>query len=190
MQFVANIITILGGAIFVISIQWEIGLIALAPAVFLLIFTQLLSPWIKERNAVNQKNLGSLSGEISESIDNFKVVVAFNRRDYFRQKFSDINTINYTSAVSAGIANNTLTPTYGLAAGIAQILVIAFGLSFITRGDFTIGLLISYLTYINRIYDPLKQMANVWSSFQTAFASWDRIDAILVLKTDLLQVPS
>lgn len=189
-QFVANIIMIVGGAIFVLSIHWKIGLVSLAPAVFLLLLTQLLSPWIKEKNVNNQNNLGNLSGEISESIDNFKVVVAFNRRDYFRKKFYEINTINYFSAISAGIANNTLNPLYTFAAGIAQLLVIAFGLTFITNGDFTAGLLISYLTYVNRIYDPLKQMASVWSSFQTAFASWDRIYPILILDSDLSQIPA
>ena len=187
-QFVANIITIIGGAIFVIAINWKIGLIALAPAVLLIIFTQILSPWIKEKNFINQKNLGGLSGEISESIDNFKVVVAFNRRDYFVKKFREVNEINYKSAISAGIANNTLTPTYGFASGMAQLLVIAFGITFIISGSFTLGLLISFLTYVSRIYDPLKQMATIWSSFQTAFASWDRVSAILELESDLVKV--
>lgn len=187
-QFVANIITIIGGAIFVLTINWRIGLIALAPAVFLLIFTRILSPWIKRKNAINQKNLGSMSSEISESIDNFKVVVAFNRRDYFREKFNEVNEMNYKSAVDAGIANNTLTPTYGLASGTAQLLVLAFGLSFIVTGNFTLGLLISFLTYVSRIYDPLKQMATVWSSFQIAFASWDRVYAILELDSDLTKI--
>lgn len=189
-QFVANGITILGGAIFVLAIQWKIGLIALAPAVFLLLFTQVLSPWIRRKNAINQSNVGLMSAEISESIDNFKVVVAFNRRDYFREKFREVNNSNYSSAVGAGIANNTLTPTYGFATGIAQLLVIAFGIIFISKGDFTLGLLISFITYVNRIYDPLKHMATIWSSFQTAFASWDRIYAILVFDSNLLKTQS
>jgi ATP-binding cassette subfamily B protein len=189
-QFVANIITIIGGAIFVLMINWEIGLIALAPAVFLLIFTKILSPWIRQKNAINQKNLGNMSGEISESIDNFKVVVAFNRRDYFRKKFREVNNINYKSAISAGIANNTLAPTYGFASGIAQLLVIAFGLTFIASGNFTLGLLISFLAYISKIYNPLRKMAAIWSNFQTAFASWDRIHAILLLNSDLIKIPS
>jgi ATP-binding cassette subfamily B protein len=189
-QFVANIITIIGGVVFVLAINWEIGLIALAPVAFLLVFTRVLSPWIKQKNFINQKNLGGMSGEVSESIDNFKVIVAFNRRDYFREKFREVNELNYNSAVSAGIANNTLTPTYGFASGIAQLLVIVFGLTFIASGNFTLGLLISFLSYVNIIYNPLKQMATVWSSFQTAFASWDRINAILEIDSDLIKIPS
>src|SRR6185295_5764513 len=48
----------------------------------------------------------------------------------------------------------------------------------------------SFLTYVARMYDPLRQMAALWASFQTAFASWDRVHAILELDTDLLKIPT
>ncbi len=189
-QFVASILTIVGAAIFAISINAKMGLIAIAPAIFLIIFTQIITPWIKRKNAANLKNIGGMSGEVSESLDNFKVVVAFNRRDYFQEKFREVNEANYKTAVGAGIANNTLTPTYGLASNVAQLLVLAFGISLISTGNFTLGLLISFITYVSRIYDPFRQMAALWASFQTAFASWDRIHAILMLDSDLLNIPS
>lgn len=189
-QFMANIITIVGAAIFVLSINWKLGIIAIGPGLFLLIFTQVLSPWIKNRNAANLKSIGSMSAEISESIDNFKVIVAFNRRDYFRDKFEKVTASNYEAATKAGIANVTLTPTYGLASNLALLSVIAFGLTLITTGSFSLGLLISFITYVGRIYDPLRQMAALWSNFQTAFAGWDRIHSILVLDSDMKMIES
>ena len=189
-QFVANIITIVGAAIFVLSINLKMGLVAVIPALVLIAFTQVVSPWIKRKNASSLKGVGNMSAEVSESIDNFQVVVAFNRRDYFREKFAEVNEANYKAAVGAGIANNTLTPTYGLASNIAQLAVVAFGLDLIATGHFTIGLLISFLSYVARMYDPMRQMAMLWSSFQTAFASWDRVHAILVLDSDLVPAPA
>jgi ATP-binding cassette subfamily B protein len=185
-QFIASLVTVLGAAIFIVSINWHLGILAIGPAILLLVLTRILSPWIKSRNASNLKNIGNLSGEISESIDNFKVVVAFNRRDYFRRKFSEVNETNYHSATKAGVANNTLTPAYGLASNLAQLSVVAFGLYLISQGSFTLGLLISFLSYVNRLYDPLRQIAAIWTSFQTALAGWDRIHAILLLETDLI----
>ena len=155
-QFVANIITIVGAAIFVLSINLKMGLVAVIPALVLIAFTQVVSPWIKRKNASSLKGVGNMSAEVSESIDNFQVVVAFNRRDYFREKFAEVNEANYKAAVGAGIANNTLTPTYGLASNIAQLAVVAFGLDLIATGHFTIGLLISFLSYVARMYDPMR----------------------------------
>jgi ATP-binding cassette, subfamily B, bacterial len=183
---VANIITIIGAGVFILIINWRLGLAALLPAFLLFIFTRLLSPWIKKTNALALNKIGALSAEISESLDNFKIIIAFNRRDYFREKFAAANTENYASAIRAGIANNTLTPTYGFAANLAQLIVISYGIYLISTGNFSLGLLISFISYVSRLYDPLRQMAQIWSNFQTALAGWDRINSILSLQSDLL----
>jgi ATP-binding cassette subfamily B protein len=53
------------------------------------------------------------------------------------------------------------------------------------NGDFTLGLLISYLAYITSFYNPLRQIAGLWAGFQTALAGWDRINAILQMRSDM-----
>jgi len=52
-------------------------------------------------------------------------------------------------------------------------------------GSFTIGLLISFLAYINSFYQPLRQLATLWANFQVAMAGWDRITQILSLNSNL-----
>ncbi len=189
MQFIGNIFLIIGSGIAIISINPRLGLAALIPAAAIFILTKILGPWIKRKNAVNMKSVGSMSAEIQESLDHFKVVVAFNRRDYFRKAFHKSNEDNYNSAVRAGIANNTFTPVYGFASNIAILIVILYGFHLITAGMFTFGLLISFLAYINRFYDPLRQMAALWTTFQVALAGWDRIHAILQMETNLEVTP-
>lgn len=190
MQFIGNIFLIIGSGIAIVWINPRLGLAALVPAAVLFVLTKMLGPWIKQKNAVNMKSTGGMSAEIQESLDHFKVVVAFNRRDYFRKSFQEANEENYTAAVRAGIANNTFTPVYGFATNIALLIVILYGFHLISAGLFTFGLLISFLTYINRLYDPLRQMAAIWATFQTALAGWDRIHAILQMKTDLEVLPA
>jgi ATP-binding cassette subfamily B protein len=188
MQFIGSIFIMLGAGIFLLSINFKLGATALTPAVLLLGLTQMLSPWIKRKNAENLKSTGDISAEIQESLNNFKVIVAFNRRDYFRTKFEESNEQNYRTAIGAGIANNFFTPIYGFAATVAQMIVIVFGIYLIMHGEFTLGLLISFLSYANNFYNPLRQLAALWANFQTALAGWDRITAILNMKNDLEQV--
>ncbi len=189
MQFASNGFIIVGAAIFLLSIHLKLGGAALLPAVGLLIVTQVLSPWIRRKNSASMQALGGMSGEIQESLANFKVVVAFNRRDYFRRKFDETNEQNFSMSIKAGIANNVFLPIYGLSGNIAQLIVLAYGITLISAGDFTIGLLIGFLSYVTRFYDPLRQIASVWSSFQAAMAGWDRISAILSLESDLALLP-
>jgi ATP-binding cassette subfamily B protein len=189
MQFIGSIFTMVGSGIFLISINPELGLAALVPALIIWIFTKSISPWVKSKNAANLKSTGGLSAEIQESLNNFKVIVAFNRRDYFRKRFDEANQKNYTTAVGAGLANNIFMPVFGLSANIGQLIVLGFGIYLISAGFFTVGLLISFLAYVNNFYHPLRQLATLWASFQTAMAGWDRISQILSLETNLKVVP-
>lgn len=185
MQFIGSIIIMIGAGIFLLCINLPLGLAALTPALIVWIFTKSTSPWVKRKNAESMKSTGGLSAEIQESLANFKVIIAFNRRDYFRNRFEEANKENYTKSIKAGIANNVFMPVYTLAANIGQLIVLAFGIYLIVQGHFTLGLLISFIAYVTNFYNPLRQLASLWASFQVAMAGWDRISLLLSLETNL-----
>ena len=187
LQFVDSIFTMTGAAIFLLVIHADLGAAALLPAVFILIFVKLISPLVKKKNAASLKSTGGLSAEIQESLGNFKTIVAFNRRDYFRKKFNSANVINYKAAVGAGLVNTLFVPVFTLFSNLAQLIVLAYGIYLISVGNFTIGLLISFIAYVQYFYQPLRQLATLWASFQTAMAAWDRISIILNLESNLSQ---
>jgi len=129
-----------------------------------------------------------MSAEIQESLNNFKVIIAFNRRDYFRKRFDEANRHNYSTAIGAGLANNIFLPVYSFFSSLAQLTVLIYGIYLISNGSFTIGFLISYISYATLFYNPLRQLASLWTSFQVAMAGWDRVSQILSLDTNLITV--
>ncbi len=185
MQFIGSLITMTGAGILLLVINLPLGLAALSPAIILWIFTRGVSPWVRRKNEESLKSLGSLSAEIQESLANFRVVVAFNRRDYFRRRFAEINDENYKRSVQAGIANTILTPVYTFAANIGQLIVLSLGIWLIIKGYFSVGLLISFIAYVSSFYNPLRQMAALWANFQLALAAWDRISHLLSFENNL-----
>ena len=184
-QFFGSVFLMIGAAVFLLSLNIRLGSATLAPAIVLFFITLGLSPWVKRKNLMSAQSLGGMSSEIQESLNNFKVIIAFNRRDYFKKRFQNVNNENYTAAVEAGVANNTFAPIYGLASNIGQLIVLAYGIALISSGHFTIGLLISFLSYSNNFYNPLRQLAALWANFQTALASWDRVHEILIMENNL-----
>lgn len=185
MQFIGSIATMVGAGIFLLAIHIKLGAAALIPGVLILLFTQIVSPWVKRKNATNLKSVGGMSAEIQESLNNFRVIIAFNRRDYFRKRFDEVNKDNYSTAISAGLANNLLLPVYSLLSSFGTLIVLSYGIYLISIGEFSIGLLVSYLAYVTNFYNPLRQLASLWTSFQVAMAGWDRIAQILSLDADL-----
>jgi ATP-binding cassette, subfamily B, bacterial len=188
MQFVDSIFTMLGAAVFLLSIHLKLGAATLVPGLCILIFVQLVSGWVKRKNAGSMKSTGGLSAEIQESLQNFKTIITFNRRDYFRKRFDEANEENYKAAIGAGLANNIFTPVFTLFSNLAQLIVLAYGIYLIVHGQFTVGLLISFIAYAQNFYMPLRQLAALWASFQTAMAAWDRIAVILGLEAPVEKI--
>jgi len=185
MQFVGSVFLITGAAIFLVSLSIKLGLAALVPALCVVLFTRATSSWVKRKNLGSLQALGGMSSEVQENLNNFKVIVAFNRIDYFRWKFNIANERNFSASISAGMANNIFMPLYGLAHHMATLIVIAYGIYLIEAGQSTLGLLIGFLFYVNNLYGPMRQLATVWSSFQLATAALDRISEVLALESNM-----
>jgi ATP-binding cassette subfamily B protein len=184
-KFVSNIFTIVGIGIFIFFLNFSLALVTVSSAVVLFIITYFVSPWINKKNKKSLKSLGEMSAEIQESLSHFKVIVAFNRRDYFRDNFEKANNDNFVSSIKAGIANTFSGPLYDLAGNIATLSVLVFGIKLILDGQILVGTLISFLSYTNKFYTPLRQMASLWSDFQLTLAAWSRIYEILSLDSDM-----
>jgi ATP-binding cassette subfamily B protein len=188
-QVAGALVGMTGAVVFMVSLHPRLAMAALAPAAAVLVVTRVTARWMQRRNLASQQARGALSGGLQEGLANFRVIAAFNRGDYFEHLFDEVNQDNYRASVASGIANTVLIPLYGLALNLAQVAVLAYGFYLITSGSLTVGLLIGFLLYVNSFYMPLRQLAAVWSSFQLALASLERISGVLAVKGRLPQLP-
>lgn len=184
-QLIGNTVTMIGVALTMLVVQPKLGAVALSPIVGLFFFTLFVIPIMRRRTLINLKALGELSAEIQQSLENFKVIVAFNRRDYFRTRFTEVNYKNYRAALGSGLANILNAPMYDFANNLATLMTVVFALNLIINGEVQVGVLVSYLAYVGQFYGPLRYMSSIWSMMQTAIAAWGRISEILSLKSNL-----
>lgn len=182
LRFVGNIFVMLGIGGIVLAKNLELGFVIVGIAVGLLVGTILLNPIIKRLNKNSLDKLGELSAEIQEDVSNYKVFIAFGRRDFFRNKFSKVNWQNRNASIKASIANTILTPIYEYASKIGLILIIVLGISMLKEGNITFGVLLSFILYAERLFQPLQIMASLFASIQTSLAAWVRISDLLNLE--------
>ena len=189
MQMFGNLFLCVGAGVLLLALNWRMGVIALIPALVMLIVTRVLSPCVKRTSRKSMESIGALSADVSESLANFQVILAFNRLDYFRAKFDAANQRNYRASVKAGVSSGLFQPLYTLAGSAAQILILAMGVWLIGRHELTVGLLVGYVLYVSSFYNPLRQLATVWSSWQTMMAAMDRVSEVLNLQNNLVEMP-
>ena len=157
----------------------------------MLVVTRLASPWVKRKNVKSLQSLGGMSAEIQESLSNFKVIVAFNRLDYFRREVqrgqpAELFRLGRVRPGQQHVHADLRAVVQPGAADRARLR----HLTLIAAGQLTVGLLIGFLLYVNSFYMPLRQLAAVWASFQLALAGLDRISAVLALESNMPVVPA
>lgn len=184
-QFAGNFFVLLGIGIFVFFLNWKLAIVLLFATVVVAVITRILSPIIERLNKKSSESLGHLSSGIQESLANFKVIVAFNRRNYFEESLRADNEKNFKAYRRSSLANKILEPIYEFGGNISMLVVLLFGLHYIASGQLTIGLLIGFLGYAQRFYDPLRYIAALMGNIQVSLASWSRVRNVLRLDSHL-----
>lgn len=184
-QFAGNFFVLFGIGIFVFFLNWKLACVLLFATVVVAIVTRILGPVIERLNKKSSAELGRFSSGIQESLSNFKVIVAFNRRGYFEDSLRAHNESNYKAYRMSGLANKVLEPIYEFGGNVSQLFVLLSGIYLITHGQLTIGLLIGFLGYAQRFYDPLRYIAALMGNIQVSLASWSRVRNVLRLESHL-----
>jgi ATP-binding cassette subfamily B protein len=184
-QFCSSILLTIGSAVFLLVIKPQLGVIVLIPALIIILSAWLFSPYLKNKNLEALNVTAKMNSEIHDNFTNFKVFITSSLQNYFQQKFTKLNKENLESARKASFITGCFYPVFDLFGGIAQLIVLFYGIYLIKLGLFTIGSLVSYLAYLNFFYGPLKDFSLSWTTLQGAFAAWERILAVFSEDNDL-----
>ncbi len=184
-RFISSFFTILGIGIFLLILNVKLGLIAVSLVFILIVYTILTSKFYRKINKTAQDSIGSLSAEVSEGINNFNVIVAYDKKDFFRSKIEESIKQNFKSLVSSSIVNSIANPIYDFVGNLALIFVLVTGLVMINNSEITVGNLITFLLLVNRFYEPLRILASLIGNIQKAAASWERVNEILSIQPQM-----
>ncbi len=180
---------ICGIGIFLLYINTKLALVMLASVFVLVIITSGLSPTLEKLTKRFLQSIGALSASLQENIFNFRVIIAFNKRAYFKKQVSDSTEAVFRAGFKSNTLNKIFEPIYDLASGIALASVIWYGLHLVSVGEITVGVLIGFMIYTQQFYDPLRTLATLFSNVQQSLASWSRIRDVLGLTSNLKILP-
>lgn len=186
LRFTSLFFSLIGIAGMMLYLNWQLAIIVFILTAIILIITRIATPFIEGVNKVGLENQGSLSSEVQEGLLNFNAIVAFQIQDYYQANFNKISEAVYSSKIQTNILNDSIAPLYTFVANLAQIILLAVGVVFILSGSITIGLLIGFLAYAQKFFEPLRILGSIVGSLQGALAAWTRVQEIISLESNLI----
>ncbi len=163
-------------------------MVALAPKLALVTFAvmplMVIAVWIfTERAKVAYRHtrvtIATLTGEFAESYAGVRVVQAFAREAPSRERFDEINNANRVANIKANTLSSLLLPVVELCNAAATVAVIAYGGLLMVSGESTLGVLVAFLAYITRFFQPIRTLTQFYNQLQAATAAAEKVFELL-----------
>lgn len=178
-QIMSSIVIIGGSFIFMLTISplITLGVIIVTPLCFFL--ASFIAKHSKAMFRMQSSLTGELNGYAEEMIENQKLVMAFGQEEKVAAHFKEQNQKLYHAGQKAQWYSSLTNPTTRFINNIAYVLVTVMGALLCLSGRLSIGNIASFLTYSNLFAKPINEITAVTTQIQSAFASAERIFALL-----------
>ncbi|MCJ7818971.1 MAG: ABC transporter ATP-binding protein/permease, partial [Syntrophales bacterium] len=177
--FITNILT-LGGimiSMFVLNWQLAIGTLILLP--LMVAITSLVTRRTRLAFREVQKNYGSMSAVMEENISGIREVKAFARSADTLAQFELANAANRKAGTRADIITAALGPMFTTMSTITIAVTALLGGWLALRGTSSVGLIATFVVFIMNFFRPMRGIAMLYNSLQSALAGAERIFAVL-----------
>jgi ATP-binding cassette, subfamily B, multidrug efflux pump len=163
-------------------------MVALAPGLAVVTFAvmplMVIAVWIFTEKAKvayrrSRTTVATLTGEFAESYAGVRVVQAFAREASSTERFDEVNNDNRVANIQANTLSSMLLPVVELCNAAATVAVIAYGGWLMVNGEVTLGVLVAFLAYITRFFQPIRTLTQFYNQLQAATAAAEKVFELL-----------
>ena len=186
----ADLVTLLVIAVTMLSIEWRLGLLLLAAQVPVVFGMLWLQRRYRRENYRVREELSQLNADLQENLQGLEVVQMFRREAVNSSRFA-VTTDRYRNAVTGTILyDSAISAMIEWVALVAVAAVLALGGTMVTRGVLGLGTLTTFILFSQRLFDPLRQLAERFTQIQGGLTAVERIGELLEQPVEIRDRPT
>lgn len=158
-----------------ILVEWHLALVIVVMSGVLWIVTTAFGGGIKAASREKRRRAGALGAVAEESLGNAMLVQAYNREEVEALRFHEQSVASFDAEMVSTRLKAAFSPLIDLVQVGALLAVVAIGTWQMQQGLVTLGGLLVFLTYVGRLYTPIRGLADLSNSMFAASASAERV---------------
>ncbi|MEQ9714043.1 MAG: ABC transporter ATP-binding protein [Candidatus Asgardarchaeum sp.] len=172
---IADILSLAAIIIIMLSINVQLSLISFTIIPLLVLATILFSKVMRKIYRETRRTISKLTSTVEQTISGVQAVKMFSREESTIETFSRVNLENYRANIRASRILAAFYPVIDFISAIGIALVLWFGGLQIIGGSLSIGVLVAFLSYLNRFFQPIANISLFYNNIQSAFAAAERV---------------
>ena len=167
-------------------------LLALLSFLVLPLMIVIASFWQKHAQRSFRRTRAAISmvnATLQENISGMRVIQSLVREDRNRAEFDELNAYNRDTNQEASRVAALILPLVEVVAALAISITVLYGGWLVSRGALQVGVLVAFTLYINRFFDPIRDISQQYSQLQRAGVAAERIFQILGMPVEIVDKP-
>ncbi len=138
---------------------------------------------------VTRAAISLVNATLQENISGMRVIQSMVREDRNRAEFEDLNAYNRDTNLTASKIAALVLPLVEVVAALAIVITLFYGAVLISHHSLTVGVLVAFILYINRFFDPIRDLSQQYTQLQRSGVAAERIFNILDLPVEIQDRP-
>ncbi|HKV59609.1 MAG TPA: ABC transporter ATP-binding protein [Ktedonobacteraceae bacterium] len=186
LSMLGSLISLVGIIIAMLIMNVSLALLSLTVMPIMFIITAF---WQKHATRSFRRTRAAISvvnATLQENISGMRVIQSLVREERNRDEFDELNAYNRDTNNEASRIAALILPLVEVVAAMAIAIAILYGGVQVSRGTLTVGVLVAFTLYINRFFDPIRDISQQYSQLQRAGVAAERIFQILEMPIDIV----
>jgi len=181
-----GIITLLGDTLILVGIV--VIMLTMSPRLALLTFIVLplmlgVTMWFSSRARVafreTRTRVARVVGDLAEDIAGVRVIQAFGQEDSTQERFTQVNEANRDAHINAMTLSFIFLPAIEFLGVLSTAIVLWFGGRAVAADEITLGVLVAFLSYVTRFFQPVQELSRLYTTMQSAMAGGEQVLKLL-----------
>ena len=181
---------LIGIVIALLIMDIQLGLVTLIVLPLLIVTMMVWQPLARKAFVEVRRTISIVNGELNQNITGVRVVQSMNRQQRNLEGFTKLNVDHRSANLRASKLGAGLIPAVDVLTSIAVGLALYFGARMIGGGNLEVGVLVAFIMYIQRFFDPIRNLTMMYTQLQRSMASGSRIFDLLDWEPDLVDEPN
>ena len=176
---VGDVFILAGIVAAMLSLDARLALLAFCVLPLMVLATGLFTSRAREAFRRTRAGIAVMVGDLAENLGGMRVIQAFNREELTRERFDRLNRENRDAHISAMSLSFLFMPVVEILGVLAMAVVLLAGGLAVGRGTLTLGLVVAFISYVSRFFQPIQELSQLYATLQAALAGGERVLELL-----------
>ena len=183
-------LTLIGTAAILLALDVRLALITFLIFPVLFVGSLVFRIVSAEAYRLTREKIAFVTAYLQETLSGIRVVRAYSQERRHMSQFAELNEENRTANMKTVYLNAAYFPSVEFLSAVATAVLLLYGgHQVVTGAGVTIGVLASFVFYLQSFFDPIQQLSQLYTTYQAGMAALDKVFELLDEKPDIIERP-